>query len=242
MQYRSRKKLEKLNTSLEERNAVLQQFAYITSHDLKEPIRNITSFSGLLNREIHTLENLNAGKDYLEYITSNAKVLNEIVGSLEIFTKVSFGDLEREAVSIKEVIDTVRDNLQQIIEEKNGTLAYTNPNQVKKVLFSRPMLILVLQNLIQNGFKYNHQQHPKVKVTVKPQGAKTLFMVADNGMGIEKAYFDRIFSPFKTLENKSVTQSSGLGLSICKNIVDRYGGQIWVTSDGKTGSTFSFVV
>ena len=104
------------------------------------------------------------------------------------------------------------------------------------------MLILVLQNLVQNGFKYNEAEQPQVKVTVTPHEGKTLFTVVDNGVGIEPDYFDRIFSPFKTLANKSVTQSSGLGLSICKNILERYGGQIWVDSDGKNGSTFSFVV
>ena len=104
------------------------------------------------------------------------------------------------------------------------------------------MLILVLQNLIQNGFKYNESESPTVEVHVEPSGGKTLFTVKDNGVGIEPAYFDRIFSPFKTLMNKSITQSSGLGLSICKNILERYDGRIWVDSDGENGSVFSFVI
>lgn len=242
LQHRSRQKLKELNKSLAESNAALQQFAYITSHDLKEPIRNITSFSGLLDRRLKQQDHTEEEREFLEFITSNAVVLHEIVNSLQIFTKISFGELEREAVRLEDVFVTVEDNLQQTIEETKGQLSFHNPKQVEKVLFSRPMLILVLQNLVQNGFKYNEAEQPQVKVTVTPHEGKTLFTVVDNGVGIEPDYFDRIFSPFKTLANKSVTQSSGLGLSICKNILERYGGQIWVDSDGKNGSTFSFVV
>ena len=103
------------------------------------------------------------------------------------------------------------------------------------------MLVLVLQNLIQNGFKYNESDHPEVTVHVATgTKGKTFFQVNDNGIGIEEEYFERIFTPFKTLTNKSITQSSGLGLSICKTILERYGGSIHVASDGKNGSTFSF--
>ena len=242
LQYRSSRKQTKLNQSLAESNAALQQFAYITSHDLKEPIRNITSFSGLLDRKFKQQSQRQDEREFLEFITSNATVLREIVDSLQIFTKISFGELEREQVLLPEVFSTVEENLRQTISETNGDLIFTNPTQVDQVHFSRPMLILVLQNLILNGFKYNESEQPAVKVTVKPQGSQTLFMVEDNGVGIEEDYHERIFSPFKTLKNKSVTQSSGLGLSICKNILERYGGQIWVTSDGQSGSTFSFVV
>lgn len=242
LQHRSRRKLKELNDSLAESNAALQQFAYITSHDLKEPIRNITSFSGLLDRNFQRQDHTDKDREFLEFIMSNAKVLREIVDSLQIFTKISFGDLDREAVPLHSVFDTVRDNLQQTIQETNGELSFNNPSQIEKVLFSRPMLILVLQNLIQNGIKYNESGAPKVQVSVQPNGGKTLFTVEDNGVGIEPAYFERIFSPFKTLKNKSVTQSSGLGLSICKNILERYGGSIWVDSDGENGSVFSFVI
>ncbi len=242
LQSRSRRELKKLNDSLAESNAALQQFAYITSHDLKEPIRNITSFSGLLDRNLKKQNHAAKDREFLEFIISNATVLREIVDSLQIFTKISFGKLDREAVPLQSVFQTVRDNLQQTIQETEGQLCFTNPSQIEKVLFSRPMLILVLQNLIQNGFKYNESESPTVEVHVEPSGGKTLFTVKDNGVGIEPAYFDRIFSPFKTLMNKSITQSSGLGLSICKNILERYDGRIWVDSDGENGSVFSFVI
>lgn len=241
LQARSRRKLQKLNKSLTESNDALMQFAYITSHDLKEPVRNITSFSGLLKRRIAKRESTEEETDFLNFITSNAAVLKEIVDSLQVFTKISFGELEHEAVALKEVFQTVESNLQQVILETNGQLTFHNPQQIDKVFFTRPMLILVLQNLVQNGFKYNESDQPQVAVHVATGNkGKTFFQVNDNGIGIEEEYFQRIFTPFKTLKNKSITQSSGLGLSICKTIVERYGGSIHVASDGKNGSTFSF--
>lgn len=241
LQARSRRKLQALNNSLSESNDSLMQFAYITSHDLKEPVRNITSFSGLLKRRLAKRESTAEETDFLDFITSNAAVLKEIVDSLQVFTKISFGELEHEAVALKEVFQTVENNLQQVIQETSGQLTFHNPQQIEKVFFARPMLILVLQNLVQNGFKYNESEHPKVSVQVATgTKGKTLFQIIDNGIGIEEAYFERIFTPFKTLKNKSITQSSGLGLSICKTILERYGGGIEVASDGKNGSTFSF--
>ncbi len=241
LQARSRRKLQKLNRSLTESNDALMQFAYITSHDLKEPVRNITSFSGLLKRRLAERGITTEETDFLNFITSNAVVLKEIVDSLQVFTKISFGELEHEAVALKEVFQTVENNLQQFILETNGRLTFHNPQQIKKIFFTRPMLVLVLQNLIQNGFKYNESDHPEVTVHVATgTKGKTFFQVNDNGIGIEEEYFERIFTPFKTLTNKSITQSSGLGLSICKTILERYGGSIHVASDGKNGSTFSF--
>lgn len=241
LQAHSRRKLQVVNNSLTESNDALKQFAYITSHDLKEPVRNITSFSGLLKRRLANRETTTEETEFLNFITSNAAVLKEIVDSLQVFTKISFGELEHEAVTLTEVFQTVENNLQQFIQETNGQLTFHNPQQIEKVFFTRPMLILVLQNLVQNGFKYNESEHPKVTVRVTSSNkGKTLFQVEDNGIGIEEEYFERIFTPFKTLKNKSITQSSGLGLSICKTILERYGGNITVASDGKTGSTFSF--
>jgi signal transduction histidine kinase len=241
LQAKSRRKLQQLNHSLTESNDALMQFAYITSHDLKEPVRNITSFSGLLKRRLAKRESTTEETDFLDFITSNAAVLKEIVDSLQVFTKISFGELEHEAVALKEVFQTVENNLQQVVQETNGQLTFHNPQQIEKVFFARPMLILVLQNLVQNGFKYNESDLPQVSIHVATgTKGKTFFQVIDNGIGIEEAYFERIFTPFKTLKNKSITQSSGLGLSICKTILERYGGSIEVASDGKNGSTFSF--
>lgn len=242
LQHNSRKKLKKLNHSLSKSNASLQHFAYITSHDLKENIRNIASFSGLLKREIKNREHSQNEEDYMGFIKKNTAVLGEIVESLQTYTQISFGKLASENVSLPDVFATLKQNLTTVIEEKNGQLDIINSHQIEEVRFSRSMLILILQNLVHNGFKYNDSNPPKVTISISSKNEKTLFKVQDNGKGIEAEYFDYIFSPFKTLENKTITQSSGLGLSICKNILERYDRRIWVESDGKNGSAFFFVI
>ena len=242
LQHNSRKKLKKLNHSLTKSNTSLQHFAYIASHDLKENIRNIASFSGLLNREIKTREHSKNEEDYLSFITKNTTVLREIVKSLQTYTQISFGKLALEYVNLLDVFALLKKNFTPVLKEKKGQLNILNPNQIEEVMFSRSMLILILQNLINNGFKYNDSDHPIVTISISKKGEETLFKVQDNGKGIETEYFDYIFSPFKTLENKTITQSSGLGLSICKNILERYGKQIWVESNGESGSTFFFII
>jgi len=242
LQARSRRRLKELNQSLLESNESLRQFAYITSHDLKEPVRNITSFSNLLSRRLSQKENTNDEKDFLTFITSNAIVLKEIVDSLQIFTNISFGKIEKEEVNLDEVFALLENGLQQTIAEKNGVLLFHESQEIQQIDFSRSMLILVLQNLIINGFKYNQSTQPRVEVAVKNSKGRCLMTIKDNGEGIESAYFEKIFKPFKTLKNKSLTQSSGLGLSICKNILERYNGRIWVESDGKNGSTFFVLI
>jgi len=104
------------------------------------------------------------------------------------------------------------------------------------------MLILVFQNLVQNGLKYNHSMQPTVRLSVERKEGKVLFKIVDNGHGIDEKYFSSIFQPFKTLQNKSLIESSGLGLSICKNIVKSYNGKIWVESKIGKGSTFYVLI
>lgn len=240
----SRRQLQKSNQSLMESNEALRQFAYITSHDLKEPIRNITSFSGLLNRSFTNAQANQEQREYLQFITNSAGVLKEIVESLKVFIKASFGELERETVHVDEVFAVVREHSQALLAERNGQLCFSTTDDISTLTYSKAMLILVLQNLIHNGLTYNTNEQPTVKVKINklPNSSRFQFSVQDNGVGIAPKYQQVIFSPFKTLQNKSVTQSSGLGLSICKTIVERYGGTISVSSDGSNGAEFRFTV
>lgn len=234
--------LKKLNTTVTQRNATLQHFAYITSHDLKEPIRNIKSFGSLLKRKLAKEDNRKEELEYLSFIHTSSQTLYEIVESLRVFTDASYGKLEFEPVKIQEIFQLLRKNLGDMVDKTNGTLLFQNPKAIETISFSKPMLTLVLQNLINNGFKHNQSPMPKVEVMIKPKGTQILFTVQDNGMGIDSQYFEQIFLPFKTLQNKSLTQSSGLGLATCKNIIENYNGRIWVESDGKNGSCFSFLI
>lgn len=231
-------KLKELNQTLKKRNKALNQFAYIASHDLKEPVRNIKSFSGLLKRKFVQQPHKEDEIEYLEFIQNSSQTLYEIVNSLKTFTDVSFGKVNREPVLIEPIFKQVQEGLAQFLKEHDGEVYFTNPENLQTIQFSQTMLLLILQNLIQNGIKYNESDIPRVEVSVKSQGKKTLFEVKDNGIGIKPDYFEKIFLPFKTLKNKSITKSSGLGLAICKNILESYEGKIWVESDGINGSSF----
>ena len=240
-QTNSANKLKKLNESLEDRNEALKQFAYITSHDLKEPIRNINSFTQILKQNLGELEEEKQQK-YLGYISNGSKTLYEIVTALQTFTSVQFNKIEREEVILDEVFEAIQTNLSSFIQEKNGLVLFENKEQIQKVSFAKSMLILVLQNLVQNGLKYNQSDQPIVRLSLERKGEKILFTVNDNGQGIDRKYFDSIFKPFKTLQNKSLIKSSGLGLSICKNIVKSYNGEIWVESEVGKGSNFYVLI
>lgn len=235
------KKLKRLNNSLSKRNEALKQFAYITSHDLKEPVRNIASFTQVLLQNLEKGDTSNQ-KRYLDFINNSSKTLHEIVNSIQTFTNVQFKAIEKEEVNLEDTFQKLSQTFALKLAEQNAQLTFENPSNIKHIQFSKAMLLLVLQNLIQNGLKFNESNHPKVTVSVKKNGEKTLFSVQDNGIGIPQKYHESIFEPFKTLANKTITASSGLGLSICKNIIDNYGGVIYVASNGEGGSTFTFEI
>jgi signal transduction histidine kinase len=235
------KELKRLNDSLSKRNEALKQFAYITSHDLKEPVRNIASFTQVL------LQNLEKGdaanqKKYLDFINNSSKTLHEIVNSIQTFTNVQFKKIVKEEVDLEDTFQKLSQTFALKLAEQNAQLTFENLSNIKQIEFSKAMLLLVLQNLIQNGLKFNESDQPEVTVSVKKNGEKTLFSVQDNGIGIPEKYHESIFEPFKTLANKTITASSGLGLSICKNIIENYGGRIWIEKAEGNGSKFSFEI
>lgn len=243
IQVRNNRKLKHLNYQLNQRNKTLQHFTFITSHDLKEPIRNIKSFSGLLQKRLKARDNTSQEEqEYLDFISNSSDTLNEIVESLKIFTESRFGEIKREPVVLNEVFHFVESQLQDIINIKNAQVNFHIPDDIKTIDFSKNMLILVLQNLIQNGLSYNDSDQPSVDVSLSKINQQWQFKVADNGKGIQTEFQNKIFEPFKTLTNKSITKSSGLGLAICKNIIENYGGKLWVESDGENGSQFYFTV
>ncbi len=242
IQIRNNNKLKTLNQSLSKRNLSLREFAYISSHDLKEPIRNIKSFAGLLTHRMAKEYNKQDELEYLGFISEGALTLQRIVSSLKLYTEISLKENIYEEVYLEEAFQQITRNLRSLIQTKNATLAFVNTQNILAINFSNNMLLLLLQNIIENGMKHNQSLAPKIKVEISKSGKQHLFKILDNGIGIQEAYFEKIFEPFKSLENKTSTRSSGLGLAICKNIIDNYGGKIWVTSDGKSGSQFFFLV
>lgn len=240
---KNKRGLEKLNQDLQYKNEALLNYSYISSHDLKEPARNIASFTELL------IERKNLSKSSAEYneiiqiINNSSKTLLEIVKSLGIFSETALNeDIKLEKVDTHVVMEDVQRNLSDMITTSGAKVTFTQASGDPTIKYSKPMLYLLLKNLIQNAIKYNDKEIPKIDVTQSRAGDDYIFSVSDNGPGIRTDKLEYIFKPFKTLQNKSITQSSGLGLSICKNIVEKFGGKIWVKTNPEEGSIFSFTV
>lgn len=242
-QAKSKRALTQLNAELQAKNQDLSHFAYITSHDLKEPVRNINSFAGLINNSLKRKQvDIPRFQEYLGFIMASSKTSYQIIDSLRTYLNLANDKIKYEDVTVAEVFQEVHDELKGVIEERNGQVQFRNPDGIKEVYFSSSMLGLILRNLIRNGLVHNNNTVPRVEVILEGKFGKGVFKVSDNGKGIDPSFHDQIFQPFTTLANKSLTQSSGLGLAICKNILEKTGNTIWLESEKGQGSHFYFSI
>jgi len=240
---RERKKaetsLQEKNTELISINRDLEQFAYICSHDLKEPISGIYSFSHLIERKIEHEATKKKITPYLKYVYNYVQTLQNIISSLGIFTEINKREKPTPIpLHVSDIYKKVENNLEELINDKNAVLHFNNSAGSDTICSSEYELILVLQNLVYNGIKHNTSKVPSVCVDMNKEEQAWLFTIKDNGIGVEEQYHEYIFKPFKTLENKNKNNSSGLGLAICAKIINRLGGKIWVESELNKGSTF----
>lgn len=231
--------LEESNTKLRTSNRELERFAYIASHDLKEPLRNIMSFTRLV--EMRLPKEAKENKDineYLSYIVNNTKQMHQLIEDVLEYSRIDNDKKPKsETVAVKEVVVSVANVISSTLKEQNVQL---NIGDLPRVKANSSQLFLVLKNLIENGIKYNKNDHPVISVYCHTNNDMHEITIADNGIGIESEYFKRIFSMFKRLHNREEFQGSGLGLSICKKIIKNMGGDIWVESQKGQGSRFTF--
>lgn len=245
LQNRNSKKLELVNKELLKKNEELYHFTYICSHDLKEPIRNVSTFSHMVQRKLKDQGLHHKYEEYFDYVFRGVNTLGTIVNSLKAFSEIEGSNqqwLEKEMVYPKEVFDEAYSNLEVFIRENGAEVSFVNKAYLKKVKTSRQGLMLILQNLIHNAIKYNKSEIPTVQVSLDIENHCPVFRVSDNGIGIDKKYFEYIFKPFKTLDNKSKTNSSGLGLSICKKIITELGGKLLAEEGNDGGTTFVIIL
>jgi signal transduction histidine kinase len=230
--------LEESNVKLRESNRELERFAYIASHDLKEPLRNIMSFTRLVERRLP--EEVKMDKDieeYMAYIVNNTKQMHQLIEDVLEYSRIDNTKPISETVEVKDVVSSVSSVLNSTLKEQNVILHIGDLPRVKA---NSSQLFLVLKNLIENGVKYNKSEHPSISIYSVQKNGMHEITVADNGIGIEEQYNKRIFGMFKRLHNREEYQGSGLGLSICKKIVQNLGGDIWVESALNKGSKFTF--
>ena len=220
-------------------NADLEQFAYTASHDLQEPIRNITIYSDLLSRRYGALLDAR-GREFLRFVHEGGLRMDLLVHDLLAYTKAaSIADEEPEAVEAAKPLQAALLNLSETILQSRARVTHGALPEVKM----REMhLQQLFQNLIGNGIKYKGTEDPQIHISAETSEGHCLFRVKDNGIGISPEYKERIFGLFKRLHNNEEHTGTGIGLAICQRIVDRYRGKIWVDSELGKGSTFTFAV
>lgn len=232
---------EELRTSyknLADQNEELELFVSKVSHDLKAPIRTINSFAQLINRELSKSEHDGKIIDYLNFITNGAQSMQLLIESLLFHARLGLKLELKDKIDLNELIQTVKGNLGGLIQENNASIIV----ETLPIVFgiSHEMLQL-FQNLIGNAIKFKKADtDPLVKVRCNEKETEYIILVEDNGIGIESKDKDKVFAAFQRLNGSSDFEGSGLGLSICKKIIDNIGGRIWVESELGVGTKFIF--
>lgn len=235
---KAQEKLQQLNEELIQSNRDLEQFAYVASHDLQEPLRTVTSYAQLLARKYQG--NLDAKADkYINYIVEGAARMQQLIEDLLEFSRVGTRAKKLVPTNCENVINQVLENLKIAIAESRTRVTH---DPLPTVMGDETQLIQLFQNLIGNAIKFRGEEVPRVYISVEQREKEWLFSIRDNGIGIETEYFDRIFTIFQRLHSKSEYPGTGIGLAVCKKIVERHGGRIWVESEPSAGTTFHFTI
>ena len=230
--------LKSSNERLARFNEDLERFAFVASHDLQEPLRMMTVYSQLLVRSFPGQPNGDVSK-YIEYMIGGARRMRELLADLLAFAELGArGEQPTASTDLNLVLDKVTQNLKASIDE---TGAIITAERLPVVNVYEGHFIALFQNLISNAIKYRGTEKPEVRVFVEQNNGDWRFGVADNGIGIEREYLDRIFAPFKRLHGGDIP-GSGIGLAICQRVIERYGGRIWAESEAGRGSTFLFTL
>jgi len=219
-------------------NAELQQFAYVASHDLQEPLRGVVSFSQLLKEDYGDLLD-DEGQSYLHCILSEGQRMQSLIRDLLAFSRVGTRAQERLPTDLHEVLEQVWINLKVAIEESGATITH---DPLPTIHADRSQMVQLWQNLCSNAIKFRSDRPLKIHLGAQRQDCHWLFWVQDNGIGIDPHYAERIFVLFQRLHSQSTFPGTGIGLAICDKIIQRHGGTIWVESRLNQGATFYFTI
>ncbi|MEO0780019.1 MAG: ATP-binding protein, partial [Bacteroidota bacterium] len=237
------KELEKVEQDLRSTNLELEQFAYIVSHDLKQPLRNINNFSMMLQRHLERQREMDANtEEFLGFITGSVKNMNQLIEDLITYARVSKkAEREEEKSSIEGVKNIILSNLHTQITENDARIYWQNlPEQVQ---LAQVKMVQLLQNLVSNAIKYRREEvMPIIIISSRETHDHYEFAVRDNGMGIAKENQQKVFDIFIKLQSNAYHNSSGIGLATCKKIVEQNQGRIWLESDLGRGSVFYFTL
>ncbi|MEO8403504.1 MAG: PAS domain S-box protein [Chitinophagaceae bacterium] len=234
---KAKQHLEVLNKQLTESNRELEQFAYVASHDLQEPLRMVSSFLQLLEKKYNTDLDEKA-KQYIHFAVDGSERMKTLINDLLKFSRAGTGHYDKKPVDCNDVIQNVIRVYTNNIQEEKATINVYFPMPV--VTGSKTQLEQVFQNLIGNALKYHRSDPLIISIDCVEEETRWIFSVQDNGIGIDPKFFEKVFIIFQRLHAKNEYSGTGIGLAICKKIVERHGGQIWVESRPDKGSTFFF--
>ncbi len=232
------KELQLSNTELERSNADLQQFAYVASHDLQEPLRNVASSLQMLEKKYRGKLDAEADQ-YIHYAVEGAVRMKALVLDLLAYSRVATRRKPPERTDCVQVLDLTSKNLRLTIAETGAVITH---DPLPTIYADDTQLLQVFQNLIQNAIKFRKDEPPRVHVSAVKNKNEWIFSVNDNGIGIEPRHLDRIFVIFQRLHKRSQYEGTGMGLAIVKKVVERHGGRIWVESEPGVGTTFYFTI
>ena len=248
---KAEEEIRQLNANLEERvlqrteallrsNEELQQFAYIASHDLQEPLRTVSIYAQLLAKRYKGQLQGDADQ-FIGFIVENARRMETLIHDLLDFSRVEARGTDFFIrTNCDDALDDAIRNVRSLIEENGATVTRSAP--LPSVIGDPVQLIRLFQNLLVNSIKYRSDEEPEITVGAVDRGGEWLFSVRDNGIGIEPQYAEKIFGIFKVLQPREKSSGSGMGLAICRKIVSRHNGRIWVDSALGKGATFHFIL
>ncbi|MDD1745544.1 MAG: ATP-binding protein [Candidatus Methanoperedens sp.] len=232
---------EKLKQTMAEfarSNSELELFAYVASHDLQEPLRMVTSFTQLLEKRYKNKLDKDAD-EFIEFILDGATRMQSMINDLLQYSRVGTRGKPFKLTDFESVFGQSLVNLKIAIDENNAIITH---DPLPTLMADSTQMIEVFQNLISNAIKFRSKESPQVHVSALKKRNDWVFSVRDNGIGIAPEFFDKLFILFQRLHSRSEYPGTGIGLAVCKKIVERHGGKIWVESEPDKGSTFYFSI
>jgi len=234
----ARQDLEKSIAELARSNADLQQFAYVASHDLQEPLRMVASYTQLLAKRYKGKLDEDAD-EFIAYAVNGANRMQALIQDLLAFSRVDTQGQLFEPTSVETLLGYALDNLKGAIEESGAVVTH---DPLPTVMADERQLLHLLQNLLSNAIKFRGPEPPHVHLSAERRDSEWLLSVRDNGIGIDPQYAERIFVIFQRLHTNAEYPGTGIGLALCKKIVERHGGRIWMESQLRQGATFYFTL